>query len=331
VIRNHETGYQWEKYGCRWLESYGDQDAREKITSFAKAGPAFRKLLPQYDLVHIHTAHAYSFLRKSLFLYRARAAGHKTILHIHAPSPEQLASTKPAWLLRRTLEAADLVVVLAEFWKREVLMLAPNANVDVIPNPVPVAEPRARPFAGRRIFFAGRLTERKGYHDLIEAFAILYKENPELELVLAGHGELDEAKRIAVDNGVEDAVKLPGWVTAEDILQNLRDCDVYCLPSYGEGLPMSVLEAMSNGLPVVTTPVGGLPELIADGENGILVTPGDVRGLASALHAVLDDPDKAAKIGGAARETIAQGYCMEQVAPMLDERYQALLNDRSKQ
>ncbi len=93
---------------------------------------------------------------------------------------------------------------------------------------------------------------------------------------------------------------------------------------------MSVLEAMSNGLPVVTTPVGGLPELIADGENGILVTPGDVPGLASALHALLADPDKAVKIGATARETIAQGYCMDQVAPMLDERYQALLNDHSK-
>jgi glycosyltransferase involved in cell wall biosynthesis len=141
------------------------------------------------------------------------------------------------------------------------------------------------------------LGKRKGTYDLLEAFESLVKRQPNARLVLPGDGEVDEIKALVKEKGLEDVVEVPGWVSgaAQDELWNRTD--VYTLPSYNEGLPGSVLEAMSAGLPCVSTPVGGIPEAVLDNQTGYLVDAGDVAGLEKALERLVADEDLRLRMG----------------------------------
>src|SRR5690606_10983036 len=122
----------------------------------------------------------------------------------------------------------------------------------------------------------GRLGSRKGTWDLLEAFKRLAAEVPNVRLVLGGDGEIDKARRIVARDGLEARVTIAGWLSGAEKLDVFNRTDIYALPSYHEGLPASIVEAMAAGAPIVSTPVGGIPEAVTDAFNGFLVAPGDV-------------------------------------------------------
>jgi glycosyltransferase involved in cell wall biosynthesis len=125
---------------------------------------------------------------------------------------------------------------------------------------------------------------------------------------LAGDGEVAAARRQALSAGLGSRVAIPGWLELASRDALLASSDVLVLPSRAENLPMVILEAFANAVPVVSTPVGAIPEVVEHGRNGLLVPCGDVAALAQALRSLVDDPLLARRMGEAAREDHARCY-----------------------
>lgn len=198
------------------------------------------------------------------------------------------------------------------------------AQLVVIPNGIALdrfaAEPRPVP---GRIVMVGRLAPQKRPDLLVRAFARLRHEFPDAHLQIAGDGPTAaEVRALVTELGLGDVVELLGART--DVPEILSRAACVALPSAYESAPYALLEAMAAGAPVVATAVGGMPETIDDGRTGLLVPPGDVDSLTAALRRLLADPQMAAELGAAARETVARDYGRETMASRLMAEYAAI-------
>lgn len=153
----------------------------------------------------------------------------------------------------------------------------------------------------KQILSAGVVNARKGYKDLIKGFAAIAVNHKDWKVVFAGSGEIEEGKALAKELGIESQVEFLGWVAGEAKDRVFRETSIFCLPSYAEGFPMAVLDAWAYGLPVVATPVGGLPDIVKDGEDCLLFNPGDCEQLAVQLERMITDEELREKIEGASR------------------------------
>lgn len=270
------------------------------------------------DVVHAHMSFKGSVVRKALALRIARAAGVPTVLHAHSHGFTRWVTGLPRYqqIAVRTALRADRWLVLGTSWADEYaehLHIDPR-RITVLHNPtVPPSAgtttwewPDAAEHRLVRMVFLGRLGERKGCFDLVRALARLDSATrSRVHVVMAGDGEVEAVRQAAQDAGVADALTFPGWVDPQTRAALLADSDVLLLPSHQEGLPMAVLEGMAAGLAVLTTPVGGIPEVIDDDANGLLVRPGDDAAIAAALQRLTDDPTLRARLGSAAQATSA--------------------------
>jgi glycosyltransferase involved in cell wall biosynthesis len=169
--------------------------------------------------------------------------------------------------------------------------------------------------------FLGHLLPEKGVFDLVRAFAQVSARIPGMTLLLAGVGQIDRVRKLAGELGVRERVELPGWLGPESKSAALAAGTLFILPSYIEGLPMALLEAMSWALPVIATPVGGIPQLVTHEVNGLLVAPGDVAALAAAITRLLGDPALRERLGNAARTTIASRFSLDDALARLSSIY----------
>ncbi|SFD06523.1 glycosyltransferase family 4 protein [Massilia yuzhufengensis] len=263
------------------------------------------------ELVHAHAASKGSFVRKSVLLALARARGCKTVFHLHGACFDSfIAGASPSmrrWI-RHTLEHSSVVIALSSRWAGFLREFAPRARVVVIPNSVPLPPMGPDQVRPGRILFLGQVEPRKGVMELVQALALLKERFPHAQLAIGGQGELEQVERRARALGVADRVLALGWVTAEKKQQELARAAIFCLPSHAEGLPMALLEAMAAGKAVVTTGVGGIPDAVRDGDNGLLVAPGNVEQLAAALGRLLADEDESLRLGARARTTIEEQF-----------------------
>ncbi len=164
----------------------------------------------------------------------------------------------------------------------------------------------------------GRLIPLKGQALLIEAIAQLVGEGVGVRATIAGEGSSREALEAAAGRlGLGDRVSFLGGVGQDAVVDLYRRATVFCLPSLDEGLPAVLMEAMACGTPVVGTKVAGIGELVTDGEDGVLVAPGDAAALAGALARLLDDPKLRARLGAAGRETVSRRYRLDRQAAEL--------------
>jgi glycosyltransferase involved in cell wall biosynthesis len=266
-------------------------------------------------------------VRKSVLLALARAAGAKTVFHLHGACFDSFiagsGSVMRRWI-RHTLESSSVVIALSTRWATFLQEFAPRAQVVVIPNSVPLP-PKARDESEPgRILFLGQVEPRKGIVELVEAVALLKERYPQVRLAIGGQGHLEAVRRRAAALGVAEHVQELGWVTAGQKAHELARASIFCLPSHAEGLPMAMLEAMAAGKAIVTTGVGGIPDAVADGENGLLVEPGDVAALAAALERLLGDDEERRRLGERARATIEQRFQSGVVVQQISKVYQAL-------
>jgi glycosyltransferase involved in cell wall biosynthesis len=281
-------------------------------------------------IVHAHVSTGGSFVRKALLLAVARRCGCATVLHMHGSRFRQFAGPQANCLklhwIRRTMERASVVIALSESWAEFMRALAPRARVEVIFNGVAWPDPaNGSGSEAGRILFLGEIGQRKGAFDLLQAVALLAPDFPQVRLALGGGGDLAGIAAAARRLHIEDKVELLGWLGPEEKARQLDRAHIFCLPSKNEGLPMAMLEAMAAARPVVTTPVGGIPEAVRDGVQGLLVAPGDPDGLSKALGRLLCDPALARQMGQCGQQAVRERFHANAMVCRLDRLYQELL------
>ena len=290
VVKAHETGEQWKKFHCRWIETHRDKGVVYKLWYFLCGFVEFFLLIPFYDIAHIHLSEPSSAIRKLPFVFLARLWCKKVIVHFHAFSPETTFKSKYRCVYRFLFSHADRLIVLSPTWKRSVQEVFPElTNVVVVYNPC-TTEPRPQKYESKKqILFAGTLNQRKGYADMIRAFALIAKDFPDWSIAFAGNGEVEGGKALAAELGILAQTVFLGWVNGEMKDKVFKESSIFCLPSYAEGFPMAVLDAWAYGIPVVTTPVGGMPDIAEDGRNVLLFPVGDIKAMARCFRKLIEE------------------------------------------
>ena len=232
------------------------------------------------------------------------------ILHLHGGAFPKVYDSLPdlaKLTIRFGFSCATRIVVLGKSWREYVcdtVGVEPR-KVFIMRNAVPIPDQCClEHHVGNtfRILFLGQIVEPKGVWDLLEALAGERVRCLPWTAILAGGGDLSECLRRLADLNLAERVQVPGWVDQGTVTQFLQRSHILVLPSYHEGLPMAVLEAMAHGLVVIATPVGAIPEVIADDQNGLLVPGRDPDALGEALARVMSDEHLRARLSGAARE-----------------------------
>ena len=233
-------------------------------------------------------------------------------------------------LIGSILAKQSAVVVLSNSWFSYVKSISPRANVHVLPNYVELPElPANRALCNggdAEVLFLGAVGARKGIYDLLPAFKSALAEIPTLRLIIGGNGEIDKAQAIAVELQIENCVRFAGWVNGEAKVDLLRRAQIYVLPSYNEGLPVSLLEAMSWQVPVISTRVGGISELVREGVDGFLIDAGDRAALSSAIIKLAQNVKLRQKMGMAARDRVERNFSKPVVLPKLEGLYRSLMS-----
>ena len=253
-------------------------------------------------LLHVNLAHGISALRKLILVYAASLAGAPTVVHVHAANWQFFDSMpRPLrWLVRRGFRRPNCVIVLGESARSfAISALGVEAERVVkltngVPEPAVAPIPRLadEPF---RLLFLGSQFERKGLPDLLAALARPETLKLNWQLTIAGGGRRkgDEAQQFrqrARELGIEERVRFIGWIEQLHVSDLLARSDALILPSYDEGLPLVILEALGHGVPVICTPVGEIPEFLTDRETALFVTPGRCDEIAQALGELITNP-----------------------------------------
>ena len=325
VIKAHETGEQWKRFHCHWVQTHRDGPAWRKMFYFISGMIDFLIRIPFYDIVHIHTADYGTEKRKRIFARLTKLFGKKLIVHLHSSGPEFSIGEIYRDLYKYSFTHADRVILLSHTWKQEAINAfnLPEHKMEVLYNPCPQTKPSAPEGRENYILFAGTLTHRKGYDDLIKAFAAIAHQYPGWRLKLAGNGEIENGKKLAAKYGIENQTDFLGWINGDDKDKAFRHASIYCLPSYSEGFPMGVLDAWAYHLPVVTTPVGGIPDVGIDGENLLLFTPGDVHSLSVKLNMLMSDAILYKKLSDASAD-FANKFSVRNVCRNLADIYRTI-------
>jgi glycosyltransferase involved in cell wall biosynthesis len=334
VVNAYRAGGLFGRWPIEYVPTHGDGNALFKLW-FALRGMVLLLLLlarPGRAIMHVHIASRASFWRKALFMAVGLLAGCALVFHLHGGGFAQFYESRGRLaraLIRGFLGRSHTVIVLSERWRDWVTSVVQHPHVVCIPNPIthPVEkldQLEVRRAGGNTVLYLGRLDRNKGIYDLLRVIASLRSAIPDVQLVCAGDGELEEVRRCAAELGIEDSVNLTGWIGTEDKARWLKRADVFVLPSYAEGLPMSVLEAMAAGMPVLASAVGGIPDVITDGVNGFLSAPGDRAMVERLLRRLLLDAPLRARVGAAARETARLRFSSDKVLAQVDALYSGL-------
>ena len=330
VISSYKKSYLWSKWDCVWIESTnGNLRPISKILNSLFVYFKYLLTVKSCRLVHIHVALRRSAFRKCFYYYPAKWLKRPIIVHLHAPSmtPE---FAKLQFARYSTLfNGADIVLALSDSWRDIVQSYLPSANVKVLRNSVRLPKSIIQ-YDSREenILFLGWLTQMKGYRDLLHAFAAVAKQFPRWKLHLAGHGELEEAIEISRELKISDQVVVHGWVAGEKKIMLLNQAKVFCLPSYAEAFPVSVLEALSYGVPVVTTPVGAMKTEFTGVEGVTMVLPGDINSLSNVLHSLMSSSPRLTRMSLCARNLAEERFSYDQMISRLDSFYSMLIGNK---
>ena len=281
-------------------------------------------------IVHLHGACYTSFWRKCIFIYTAKFIGKKVIFHSHGGEFAHFASGHRR-AVGRALRHVDVIVALSYSWQEYFQKEFQHPAVIVIPNIVEephftaVSERWKTPFEA---LFLGHFTHKKGIYDLLD---VIHEHIDELRgrfiLHIGGNGDSETLQQKIADYGISDVARYEGWIKPEEKQHLFNRASLYTLPSYFEGLPISILEAMSYHLPILATTVGGIPEIVDNGKNGLLVTPGDKDAIYSALTFFITHPNECCQMGEKSWQKVQQ-HLPENIEKELTGLYTELLRKK---
>jgi glycosyltransferase involved in cell wall biosynthesis len=283
-------------------------------------------------VVHLNLAERGSVYRKAVLLGATKLVGGRVLLHLHAAQivqfHESIGRIGKA-LLRWMFHSADHCVVLGDVWRRWVIDtfgVRPD-QVGIVYNGVPATVmPSRAPFRdGRfRLLFVGNLLERKGVKDLLRAFASPEIQARDIVLTMVGGGPIDTYRAMATELGVADRITFTGWISQHDTRALIVNSDALILPSYDEGLPLVILEALASHTPVICSPVGSIPEVLEDRQTALFVSSGDEAGIATAILTLQAHPAIADELSAAGAALYNRLFTMEAFARSFGLLYASL-------
>lgn len=332
VLKNYSRMPFWKTFGCRLYASSGERGSRlsDLLYQVRQFGGFLPWLLVTWpSVVSIHTGARRSFHRSVGYLLLARLALRPVVLHIHPGAFIEFyehGGRVGRWIVRMAIAQSDQVVVLSENIRSRFSSIENGAKVVVMPNPVDITEYRwhadsRTEDAGLVVLFVGWIVREKGVYDLVDAVPQVIRDVPGTHFIFAGNKEVEHLKEVIRAKNLQSVTQVAGWVSGEAKLALFRNSHLLVLPSYTEGVPNVLLEAMASGLPVLTTPVGGIPSLVEDGRTGVFVTPGDVPAIGRAITELLRNQPLRERIARAARASIEATYSLESVGRVLVQTY----------
>lgn len=260
---------------------------------------------------HVHAHFGSNAVLVALFVRMLGGPPYSFTVH----GPEEF--DKPLqWKLTEKIARAAFVVAITSFCRSQLFRWADAGDwgkiaiVHCAIDPRFVAARTTPAPANDTLVCVGRLCEQKGQLLLVEAVAALHARGVRVRLVLAGDGEMRPAvERAIAAAGIGAQVTIAGWVNADQITEMLQDARALVLPSFAEGLPVAIMEAMARERPVLSTYIAGIPELVRDGVDGVLIPAGDVQALSGAIARLLAaTPDEIAAIGASARARVLERH-----------------------
>lgn len=275
-------------------------------------------------IIHIHTASNSSFWRKSIYINIAKLFGKKVVLHIHGGMFNQFYENNKE-KVKKVLNKVDTIIALSKYWKNYFEETVGCKNVVIIPNIV--ENPNKIPNNKKNTIdavFLGTINDNKGVFDILETV----KRNREyfsqrITIHIGGIGEVERLKQFIDENDLSDIIKYEGWVDEKKKANLMSLCDIFLLPSYIEGLPISILEAMTYKMATISTNVGGIPEIIEDGINGFLIEPGNIKQLFDAIKSLVEDVNIRTTMGEESYRRVTP-HLPENVAASLEKLYNNL-------
>ncbi len=302
----------------------------KKLFVMAAAYLRFVFALGRYDIVHVNASSDNSFMRKSFFIKAAKRHNKKIVLHQHGGDFKNYYANQISEKRRRyidgILEMADVMLVLTDSWKEYFGKLTDIGKIRVFPNGI-VTSGLEGGTAGEhslnKILFLGRICKDKGIDELLEAVDQIHSKNPDVRLYIGGIFE--EARYEGEIKKRSEYVKYLGWISGDEKKKYLAECGILALPSYYEGLPVTLLEAMLNGLVAVTTNVGGIPQVVTNGQNGIMIEPKNAEELCAALEDVIDRKVDVPSILVNGKKTVMENYSVEKSVKNLVSVYEKLI------
>lgn len=286
-------------------------------------------------IIHIHTSQGIGWLKDTFFVLLGKVFKCRVILHMHGGNFIEIHNRSNYLLQRYTcwlLCLADKVIEVSEERRRNLTQITPIERIIAFRNciDVDVFSPSFSNPSGNGIkaLFLGFVGQNKGIFDLLDASARLRSSGCSFNIWIAGDedhaGDFAKVRSRLHELDLEDECHLMGMVRGESKLQLLRKASLFVLPSYREALPMAILEAMASGLPIVATSVGGIPEVVKDGYNGFLITPGDAEALAEKLNVLASDRHLCKAMGRRSREIAEQELDVKPYVEQLLALYESL-------
>lgn len=286
----------WDKAQIRYIPVYIEKDIFSKVCFFLKGFIRIWAicLTGNADIVHLHVAEKGSFYRKAIIVLVCRHPGMKIILHHHGAEFLKFydcsSGIQRAWI-SWTLRHVNVNLVLGNSLETQMKKRFPDACFRVLYNTVKAVPVNPYYADAEGILFVGRLGKRKGVYDLLQAVAACESRLSQgIKIYLCGDGETEKVKEAAACLGIADRIVHIGWVPSEKMESMYRKAMMFVLPSYHEGMPMALLEAMAHGIPCIAGNVDAVPEVLEDG-GGILIEPGDVSSLKRAILLLAENPE----------------------------------------
>lgn len=283
-------------YNIKMHESYSDGNILYRLIFSIVAYIRFIFIYNKYDLFYIHMASYGSTFRKGYYIRFLNKRNKKIILHVHGAeylifynnlSEKKKKKVQEIWLNSHT------VIALSDKWKTEFEHLFNHKNIIVINNGIDTEQYENGKCiienVRHKFLFLGRLGKRKGTYDIVSAIEKLTKIYPDILVYMAGDGEISQVKNLINKKKLNNNIKIMGWIDFENKVKLLQKVCTVLLPSYNEGLPMTILEGMAAGKVIISTNVGGIPELVENNVNGLIINPGDIDALCKAMKRVIEE------------------------------------------
>lgn len=329
VVRGFVEDIHPEGYSFKHIITHADCGpvAKASIAGAALVRCALSMRRSSYDLVHVHSAFGASFTRSVPFIRMALKRRLPLVNHIHADDWGSFFDEATAEKKHRIAEvysSCDRIIALSQEWADTLSVVVPEDKIVVLENFSPVYDADFVPdWDGKTVVFMSRLERIKGCDILPEICDRTLAQIPDARFLICGEGSMGDTLQVKLrERHLDDRVELLGWIGADRKIDILKQGSVFLLPSYGEGMPMCVLEAMGLGLPVVATNVGGIPQLITNKKNGFICEPGNAESISRALVALLGNPKKCLAMSSEAKKSAERrSFCAysKQLKTIYDE------------